>query len=252
MKAQRKEIYYNHGSEADRKALFTLQMKGSEKLKCMAELAESDRFDAILNKAKELLEKQNEQIRQFNFTFTIGKLVEDIVREEVGSELHCSFSKDMDSFSADDVQNGQDIIIYKNGAPVYYIECKAKWDFKDQAHMSSNQIKKAFTEKGHYALCCIDCTADTGCCVAPDASKEDVYTSKDDILRHTYVLDKVDALVKADLNPLIKQEDDPNFDERAFIKVYSYLSTNISKKVFTSGKPFISFIKELIVELKEK
>ncbi len=252
MKAQRKEIYYNHGSEADRKALFTLQMQGSEKLKCMEELAKSDRFDAILDKAKDLLKKEKEQIRQFNFTFTIGKLVEDIIREEVGSELYCSFSKDMDSFSADDVQNGQDIIIYKNGVPVYYIECKAKWNFANQAHMSSNQIKKAFTEKGHYALCCIDCTADTGCCVAPDASKEEVYTSKNDILHHAYILDKVDTLVKVDLNPLIKQEDDTNFDERTFIKVYSYLSTNISKKIFTSGKPFILFIRELIVKLKGK
>lgn len=250
MNNQIQDIYWSHGSDEVKDALFAIQMKGENNVKRMAALALSKNFDAILEKAENLFEKQKEQECQFNFTFAIGKLIEDVVRDKVDSELSCTFSQDVDTFSADDVQNGQDIIIYKNGEPVYYMECKAKWNFNDQAHMSSNQIKKAFTEKGHYALCCIDCTADTGCRVAPNATKEQVYDAKLEILNHAYIQDKVDELVNADLNPLIKQENDTTVDEKKTIKVYSSLSSNISKEVFTSGKLFSEFVQELINKLK--
>lgn len=249
--ARREELYYTHGSEEDKDALFRIQMQGSEKMKRIAQLADSKHFDEIINKAEGLLQQQQERDRQFRFTFAIGKLIEVDIRNEVDNKLTCEFLESPDSLTTDDIQCGQDIVISYKGNPLYYIECKAKWNFNNAAHMSTHQIKKAVREFKKYALCCIDCTADTGCKVSPNATEEEVNAAHADILAHTYVHTNIGEILSPTVSPVIRHEDDATINEQSSIKVYGNFTCDIPKRLFIKGMLFNDFMRQLKATLKE-
>ena len=212
-------------------------------LKAIADIANADDLPNILATAKRLNDERKEKERQFNFKYTIGKIIEDEIRRAVSDELSCNYS-------ASDVQNGQDMIISYKGEPVYYLECKAKWSFAESAHMSSQQMKKAVREIGHYALCCVDCTPDTGARIAMDASIEDVMAAHDSILANTYVHTNIGELLAPTISPIIKEEELTLFDDSS-IRVRGELSSYIPKRVFVKGQPFKIFMDDLNVKLRE-
>lgn len=249
--ARREELYYTHGSEEDKDALFRIQMQGSERMKRMALLTESKHFDEIISKAEGLLLQQQERDRQFRFTFAIGKLIEADIRKEVDNELTCEPLESPDSLATDDIQCGQDIVISYRSNPLYYIECKAKWNFNNAAHMSTHQIKKAVRELKRYALCCIDCTADTGCKVSPDATDEEVNAAHADILAHTYVHTNIGEILSPTVSPVVRHEDDTTINEQSTIKVYGNFTCDIPKYIFIKGMLFNDFMQQLKATLKE-
>lgn len=212
-------------------------------LKAIADIANADDLPNILATAKRLNDERKEKERQFNFKYTIGKIIEDEIRHAVNEELSCSYS-------TSDVQNGQDMIISYKGKPIYFLECKAKWSFTESAHMSSQQMKKAVREIGHYALCCVDCTPDTGAKIPMDASMEEVMDAHDNILAHTYVHTNIGELLEPTISPIIKEEELTLLDD-SNIRVRGELSSYIPKKVFVRGRPFYEFMADLNVQLRE-
>ena len=245
--AKKEDLFYSHGSEEDKEALYRIQMQGGERMKLMADLAESDNFEEIIQRANSLIKQEKEAERQFNFTFTIGKLIEDEIRKTISSELCC----DMPNYiSTEDKQYGQDIVISYKGKPVYYIECKAKWNFNEPAHMSSLQIKKAVNEAEHYALCCIDCT-DSGCAISPDATQKEVMEAHNDIINHIYVHTDIGKDFQSFVLPILEEENDPNIDDDKAIRVTSNLACNIPKYKFVNGILFADFMLHLKKQLSE-
>lgn len=250
--AQREELYYSHGSQEDKEALFKIQMQGSDRIKRMAELVGSENFESIISKAEDLFHREQERNRQFFFTFAIGKFIEDDIRNEVNRELTCEHLENKDTISTDDIQYGQDIVISYKGIPLYYLECKAKWNFDDPAHMSSLQIKKAVKESKHYALCCVDCTLETGCKVPSDATKEVVAAAHLDILAHTHVHTNIGSLLSSTVNPVIRHEDDETIKDDSNIRIHGSFTCNIPKKVFVNdGTTFNEFMLQLKSLLKQ-
>lgn len=246
---RRAELYYKFGSDEDRNALFQIQMQGSDKLQGMADLIKSEHFDDILIRAKLLAEQAQEKERQFMFTYTIGKLLEDSIRNEINSELTCIYEKDKDLLSAEDVQCGQDIVIKYRDKPLFYLECKAKWNFTEPAHMSSLQMKQAVEKAGQYALCCIDCTYTTGCGISSDATKDEILKASTDILKHTYVHRNLNEVFGDILKPIIGHEKEPTEEDK--IRIKGDFSCDISKTVFTNGQPFNAFIIDMIQYLRD-
>lgn len=212
-------------------------------LQAIADIASADDLPNILATAIRLNDERKEKERQFNFKYTIGKIIEDEIRHAVNEELSCSYS-------TSDVQNGQDMIISYKGKPIYFLECKAKWSFTESAHMSSQQMKKAVREIGHYALCCVDCTPDTGAKIPMDASMEEVMAAHDNILAHTYVHTNIGELLEPTISPIIKEEEFTLQDD-SNIRVRGELSSYIPKKVFVRGRPFYEFMADLNVQLRE-
>lgn len=245
---QRESLYYSHGTDEEKEALFRIQMQGADKIKRIAELTEDENFEFIINRAEELQRQQEERDRQFRFTFAIGKLIEDDLRREVSQELSC-VSAPENTIGTEDVQFGQDMVISYRNQPIYFIECKAKWNFYEPAHMSSAQMKQAVRENGRYALFCVDCT-DTGCSVRPDASQDEVMWAHDEILENTYVHTDIGSLLSSTISPIVNHEDE-KIDEVNQIKIYSNLTCNIPKKIFVKGKRFREFIIDLRTELEK-
>lgn len=240
-------IAYELGSIEQKEALYKIKTGVSDQatLNRLAELAGHPNINAILSKAEEAVKLLEEQKRQFTITHEMGKSIEREVGSKISQDLVVDYSKTLDEYVAKDEQNGQDIVIRKNGEPVFYIECKAKWNFSiEKAHMSSQQMKQAVRHKGEYALLCVDCTPDTGCKVPFTATKEEVHEKIDDIIAHTYV----HLEIGEQLAPIIGTEvlhEDAKVDEESAIKLYSSLSCNIPKKVFVNGISFGEFMQEL-------
>ena len=216
-------------------ANITEKIKDKESLKIISDLADAKDIAIILSTAKRLNEERLETERQFNFKYTIGKFIEDELRKAVSDELSCSFA-------TKDVQDGQDMVITYKERPVYYLESKAKWNFSEPAHMSSQQMKQAVRESGHYALCCVDCTADTGARISMDASMEEVMASHDEIVNHTYVHTDIGELLRPTVGPIVTEEDTTQISDDADIRVRGDLRSYIPKKVFIRGMRFRDFI----------
>ena len=144
------------------------------------------------------------------------------------------------------------MVISFKGEPIYFIECKAKWNFTDPAHMSSLQMKQAVREKGRYALCCVDCTTDTGAKVSMNASKDDIIAAHDDIIAHTYVHTNIGEVLSPTVSPIIKEEDTFRTEDESSIRVRGDLNCSIPKRVFVKGMPFKEFISDLTARVREE
>lgn len=244
-----RNVSYELGTPKQKDALYRIKMKSNqETLDRLADIAGNPNVFTILDQAEKVIRQAEDRQRQFNFTFAIGKLIEREIGKCINTALEVHYSKSIDEFTASDEQNGQDIVVRHNGEPIYFIECKAKWNFSEAAHMSSLQIKQAVRETGRYALCCIDCTA-TGCSVAPDATEDEVIAASSDIIANTYIHTNIGELLKNTLESVIREEDAEaimNEEERtARIGIYSTLSCNIPYKVFVKGTPFEHFLRDL-------
>ena len=247
-------IAYELGTDEQKEALYKIKTGVSDlaTLNRLAALAGHPNINAILSKAEEALRQEEENRRQFHFTYAIGKMMEDEIRNEISQELKVKYSKSLDEFVTDDEQNGQDIVIRKGEEVLFYIECKAKWNFTfEKAHMSSQQIKQAVRRMDKYALLCIDCT-DTGCHVPVDATFEQVQAAIEDIKAHTHVLERVGERFEKLVGAQVNHEDTTPDNDENVIRVNSSLSCNIPKPVFVSGTPYDEFMETLQTYLSSK
>ena len=236
--------------DAAQESLFTLMDLDDKNLEDLATISRAPDFKELLRIARNQVDKEEERKRQFRFTYTIGKMIEETIRKEVSEELTCT----AEDIETSDEQNGQDMKIRYKGEVLYYLECKAKWVFSptDQAHMSSQQIKQAVRHDDRYALLCVDCTKLTGAAVPLDAAEEQLWDSREDILAHTYVQTEIGKIFSPIIKPQVTHEDDSSINEETTIRLYSSLSCNISKTVFVSGVPFVTFMAELKENLRRQ
>lgn len=245
-----RNISYELGTAAQKDALYRIKMgvDSQDTLDRLASLAGNPKVNEILNMAEEAVKLFEEQKRQFAVTYEIGKHVENEIRSRISQGLDVNYSKKIEDYVAADEQNGQDIVIRRGVEDLFYIECKAKWNFSESAHMSSQQMKQAVRHKNEYALLCVDCTPDTGCKVPFNATAEEVHEKIDNIIAHTYV----HLEIGEQLAPIIGTEvshEDAEVDEESTIKLHSSLSCNIPKKVFVNGISFEEFMKKLCENL---
>lgn len=214
------------------KSLFSLMDIDDENLERLAKLGETGSIEYMLDKMERQQELEYENEARFNHLHAIGKHIEDVLRNKIGSDLVQveSPTRTEGHTIAEDVQNGQDIIVrIKNGeewTDVYYVEVKSKWDFTEPAHMSTRQIKMAAQHPDEYALCCVDLR---------EHKNEDLENlPSETILECTRVKMGIGDV----LNPMVKailEADNRSDDEQ--IKISEYRS-NMGAKVFEVGDPF--------------
>ena len=252
-------ISYELGSDDQKKALYTIKknIQDDEALKNLAYISAAQNINLILESAVKLFKKEKERERQFLFTLLLGKKIEDIIRNEINKELSQKltvlYSTTLEQFIVRDQQGGQDIIIQdKVGNDLYYIECKAKWNFHEKAHMSSMQIKKAVNCKDNYALLCVYCAED-GANISIEATELDLQNNIEKILFNTKAHLEIGNKFQKPINALITYENETiNEDEEQNIKLYDNVACNIPKPVFTKGMSFADFMEHLKNHLKEE
>lgn len=214
------------------KSLFSLMDIDDENLERLAKLSETGSIEYMLDKMERQQELEYENEARFNHLHAIGKHIEEVLRDKIGSDLVQveNPTHTEEHTMAEDVQNGQDIIVrVKNGeewTDVYYVEVKSKWDFTEPAHMSTRQVRMAALHPEKYALCCVDLR---------EHKNEDLKNLQPEtIIECTRVKMEIGDI----LNPMVKailEADNHSDDER--IKISEYRS-NIGAKVFEIGDTF--------------
>lgn len=256
-----RNISYELGTQEQKDALYHIKINTTkDSLDSLVKITSKPNAMAILAKAEREVELEQEHERQFNFTFAIGTLIESEIRNTIDAALNLNvvYRKTLENYTATNEQNGQDIVIKRGEEPVYYIECKTKWNFNKPAYMSSQQVKQAVRKRECYALCCIDCTKD-GCKISPDAKIERVEAASEDIINHTYVHTDIGHRLKVPLESLINEEDSEakrnDNDKNNHIGISSSLSCSIPRYVFVRGrkfKVFLEYLKDYLTKLEDE
>ena len=129
-----------------------MKVKDKDRLNKAAEIISDENMISIWNLGKKAwIDKQNEK-HDFEKKKELGTYVEGYLRKELKEEL-AGYELKTD---VDDVQGGQDIIIYINEAPVYYIEVKSRWISADSVMMSARQLDQSVEQKDRYSLFAVD------------------------------------------------------------------------------------------------
>lgn len=222
-----------HMVPEESKSNFYRLMKVANNRDLLEDLAEMSENADVLKQFKDFLAKHQQEEAEFMFKHDLGKHIENMVRLKLSNEL-CN--RVNISTTIEDKQGGQDIVIQLDGNDIYFIECKAKWNFSEPAHMSKLQIRKACDEKGHYALCAVDLTTFDGLSNSAFPSIEQLESH---IHIHFDVAEKL-ATVAEHLFAI-----DEESDENRMTISADYRS-NIPKSVFINNVGFDSLIDAIV------
>lgn len=141
--------------QSKKDSIFTLiQIEDTEKLKRIAELAEAPNFDEILKLGREAIDQKKREDSDFEFKKDLGHFVEIMLQRKLNDVIGNNTLKIPEPVKNE--QGGQDLVLYVNDKPYYYIEVKSRWKSEKSVMMSSTQHKRSCDEKEHYALCTAD------------------------------------------------------------------------------------------------
>lgn len=144
--------------EETKEDIFSIVTLNDEKIKTLGELVRNADFEAILNKAIENIEDENQRKASFKFKHQIGTHLEEKLKEH----LKLLTNPELIRCEVRGEQDGQDLVIYIDDQPVYYIEVKSKWLETTPIRISRNQTLRAYQNPNCFALCSIDMTKYTG------------------------------------------------------------------------------------------
>lgn len=218
--------------------IFSIVTLGEADLKKLGKLVQEDNFSAILNAATILLQQQREADADFNHKHEIGTYIESLIRQKLSNELKDRISFGDKETEATNIQGGQDIVVFLDNNPVYFIEVKSRWNSQNSISMSKLQLQRAVEENEHYALCAVDITRYTG--------ENDKYKlSTDEILPLTKFVTKIGDTIK----PLIEDNLEAEKQQDKSIHLIDYRGI-IPQDIIQIGNDFDSFIELLLETIK--
>ena len=249
------------GQIDDKKAHYTFNMKTGDAQKSLfslmdnldddhlgrlAKLGEEGNISELIDKLETIQQQEWESAVRFNHLHTIGKHIEDVLRDRIGKDLvSIAMPKDKDDkVDVDDMQDGQDIVIkvLKNEEwqNIFYIEVKSKWDFSEAAHMSMRQVRMASMHPDEYALCCVD--------LRPYKYQDLATLPEPIILEATNVKMDIGTTLLPMMSGILDADKQP---DETYIKISEY-RCNIPAKVFEVGEPFEKLLEKIERKAKEK
>lgn len=154
---KRAELFMNQVKPACKDEVFRLmKIEDPNKLKQLADLADELDLDEILRRGREAVIAEHNKVADFEFKKSLGKYVEEFIQNELISQLNVK--KSDIKVTVEDEQGGQDLVVYKDGEPVYYLEIKSRWGTDQSVMMSPLQMQRSVQQSSNYALCCVDMT----------------------------------------------------------------------------------------------
>ena len=231
------EVVTNENTKDD---IFSIVTLGESDLKKLGKLVQEKNFSAILNAATILLQQQRETEADFHHKYEIGTYIEKLIREKLSKELQNRVSFGDNETETTNIQGGQDIVIFLDKNPVYFIEVKSRWNSQNSVSMSKLQLQRAVEENRRYALCTVDITRYPG--------KNDRYKlSTDEILPLTKFVTNIGDTIK----PLIEDNLEAEKHQEKSIHLIEYRGI-IPQDIIQRGNDFKSFIEILFTIITEK
>ena len=138
---------------ADGEASFTILSQDASVIKKLAGIAAHPNLDELIKLGEDALLKKHQEEAEMKYKKKIGNHLEDVLREHLSQNMNAKVVSE---------QDGQDLVIYIEDQPVYYIEVKSKWLDTTPIRISRNQTLRAHENPDCFALCSIDMTKYTG------------------------------------------------------------------------------------------
>lgn len=218
-------------NENTKDEIFSIVTLKESELKKLGKLVQQEDFSAILNAATVLLQQQIENEADFRHKYEIGTYIESLIRKKITSELQVRVSfGNKEYVETADVQGGQDIIVFLDENPVYFIEVKSRWNSQNSISMSKLQLQRAVEETEHYALCVVDITRYSG-------TNDRYKLSTDEILPLTRFVTYIGGIIK----PLIENNLEAERNQNESIHLIDYRGI-IPQDIVQDGNDFEKFI----------
>jgi len=138
---------------ADGDASFTILSQNEAVIRKLAGIAGHPNLDALIKLGEDALLRQQQEEAEMRFKKKIGNHLEDVLLKRLSQNLNATVKSE---------QDGQDLVIYIDDQPLYYIEVKSKWLETTPIRISRNQTLRAHQNPKCFALCSIDMTKYTG------------------------------------------------------------------------------------------
>lgn len=179
-----------------------MKINDADKLDQLVELVKDDFMDEILRAGQiAVLQRKNDKA-DFEYKHALGKHVEDEVLAALTSKLSSELGDKGVTVRVEDCQYGQDIIVFCNNYPVYYIEVKSRWSSNQSVEMSQLQMNTCVEESGHYALCCLNMSGTDHHDVA-----EHIYPPVEETINKIKAITNIGNLAKEAYNAAHQSED---------------------------------------------
>lgn len=248
------------GQVNDKKASYTFNMQSGRAQRSLFSLMDNcsddhleqlakygKNIEGLLDKLGNLEKQERDSAARFNHLHTIGKHIEDVLRERIGQDvvsITMPESKEDNNVNVDDEQNGQDIVVKvkQDGAwkAIFYVEVKSKWDFNEAAHMSMRQVRMACLHPEMYALCCVD--------LRPYKDQDLANLPATTILNATHVKMEIGETLFPMMSGILDADKQP---DETVIKISEYRS-DIPAKVFEVGEPFDALLSRIEQKAREE
>lgn len=229
------EVVTNESTKDD---IFSIVTLNEDQIKKLGALVKEDNFEALLNKAADVLEQEREKRADFRHKYEIGTNIERLIRNKLSTELQERVSfKNEKELEAKDVQGGQDIVVMIDNEPFYLIEVKSRWKSENSVSMSKLQLQRAVEENGRYALCSVDISRYDG---TSDRYKLHI----DEIIPLTKFVEEIGGQIEPLIQANLKAEE--NSDESIHLIDYRGV---IPQNTIKIGDSFSKFIDSLCFKI---
>lgn len=214
---------------ADGDSSFKILSQDEDKIKMLAELAEIDNLDELIDLGRDALKKKHQEEKELRYKKHLGEHLENILRVHLSDSLNLTVNSE---------QNGQDLVLYIEEEPAYYIEVKSKWLDSTPIRISKNQTIRAHQNPNCFVLCSINM-------VDYDEADRAEVESIDKITNRM----KFNTDVGQHLDDLIPLYESLNLDDK--FRIDGDLRTYIPLKYIKAGLDLSEFEQHLIQYLKE-
>jgi hypothetical protein len=134
---------------ADGEDSFAILSQNEQTIKKLAQIATHPDLDDLLRLGQEAIDRQRHDTATLQRKKQLGIHLEQILRSHLSQNVRADIMSE---------QNGQDLVIYVEDQPIYYIEVKSKWLDTTPVRLTRNQTLQAYRKKDRFALCTIDMT----------------------------------------------------------------------------------------------
>ncbi len=228
-------------NERTKDDIFSIVTLKEDKLKQLGELVKNENFYEILNRAEVLAQQEKNRKADFQHKYKIGTNIERLIREKLSSEIQdrVTFNND-ETIETTDIQGGQDIVIFIDNEPFYFIEVKSRWNSDNSVSMSKLQLQRAVEENYRYSLCSVDITRYTG---ANDKYKLTI----NEIIPLTRLVNDIGTNIR----PLIESNLQAEQNSQELIHLIDYRGI-IPQDIIKGGFEFNEFVDSLLNKINKE
>lgn len=222
-------------SQSKKESIFQImKVKDDSRLKLIANLAQREDLQELIDAGEQALIQKRNEANDTQYKKDLGEYVESFLVNHLDKELRETVHVD-----TIDEQGGQDIIIYKDKLPIYFIEVKSRWSNDKSVLMSTLQYQRSIQNPDCYALTCANMYG-----FDREFVDNHIYPPLEEILPRIRVLEDIGKLNK-DLVRKVKNE---SFDPHVNLGYQILVPQDLINS--NEGEGFETFLQHLIDKIQ--